>query len=99
MPKSNRKGRRGELQLADRLGGKRVSKIGQEGPDVRDRHGRYWEAKWEKKLPQWLLRRLSQARREGAHALAVRQNYDDWIVIMDMQTFLEVYYEKEGGSK
>lgn len=88
MSKSSRKGARREREWADKWNGHKVSRLGYEGPDVvtpslnLTEPLRVWEVKSKEALPKWLVDWLEQVDREGADALAFRQNRGDWYVII-----------------
>lgn len=84
--KSRDKGRRGELEWAKKRGGKRISRIGLDGPDVQTppyqpEPAVLWEVKRPGSLPVWLKDYLDQMEREGADALAFREDRGTWYTI------------------
>lgn len=91
---NNRKGRRGELEWAQKVEGQRISQQGVAGPDVQDKHGRLWEVKRVKRLPESIKMHLRQAYREGAHAVAIREDRGRWIVMMWYDSYMENYFDE-----
>jgi hypothetical protein len=90
MPNSRSKGYRLERQFADKLGGKRIARSGYPGPDVKtppqilDQPITTWEIKGLAGLPKWLLNWQEQMVREGADAIAFRQDNDRWWVMFPL---------------
>jgi len=97
MGKASRdKGGRGEREFAALIGGERVPLSGAAGGsytgDVKGL-GRKWEVKRRadgfKQLYKWL---------DGADALAVRADRKEWLVVMPLETLLEMLGDhKEAG--
>ena len=84
--KSRNKGRRGELEWAGVTGGERISRIGLDGPDVESppyqpEPVRLWEVKRVSKIPAVVRDWIAQMEREGAEAIAFRQDRDKWFTI------------------
>ena len=91
MSKSSRKGYLREQEWADLVGGKKMSRLGYEGPDVISPNKRFtpnlsvWEVKSKEDLPAWLVGPegwLGQMEREGADAIVFRQNRKPWYMIV-----------------
>lgn len=92
---SNRRGNYAEKDLAKRLPeGRKVSERGKPGHDVESapvnlsRPIVRWEAKYMKALPGWLRSWLQQAEEESA-ALAFKENYGRWYVVVPLDHFEE----------
>lgn len=96
---NRRKGRMGELEWSKRVEGRRVSVPGMQSADVEDKYGRLWEVKRTKKLPESIKMHLRQAKREGAHAVAIREDRGQWIVIMFWDDFERIYFNSEGADE
>lgn len=84
--KSRNKGRRGELELAEILDGERISRIGLDGPDVKTPPYQpdpvtLWEVKRVAKLPASVRDWIEQMKREGADAIAFREDRGEWFTI------------------
>lgn len=74
------------MEWAEKLGGKRISRIGLDGPDVetppyQPEPVTVWEVKRPGALPAWLREYIEQMEREGAQAIAVREDYGTWYTI------------------
>lgn len=95
MSKSSRKGDRREKEWADLWDGTKISRKGYQGPDVitpplHINKLAKWEVKSAENLPLWFIGVnkdgdegwITQMEREGADALAFRQNYGDWYIIV-----------------
>ena len=85
MVNSRDKGRRGEREFAKLFDGVRISEPGRPGPDVRTpplvlaEALEVFEVKWSNR---WRLREwLKQAEREGADAIAFREDRGPWYVL------------------
>ena len=84
--KSRNKGRQGENEWAKKLGGKRISQIGLEGPDVltppyQPKPVKIWEVKRIAKMPALLRDWFIQMERDGSEAVAFRADRDSWYTI------------------
>jgi hypothetical protein len=83
-----RKGRRGELEFAKLMGGDRISKPGESGPDVEDWQGNFWEVKRVKTRYKILYDALAQS--EGVERLAVRNDREDWLAVIPIALYLDM---------
>ena len=84
--KSRNKGRRGELEAAEKLGGQRISRIGLDGPDVecppyQPKPATLVEVKRVSKLPAVVRDWLEQMEREGAHMVMFREDRGQWYTL------------------
>jgi Holliday junction resolvase len=85
--KSRTKGYRGERELAEKLEGKRTSRIGEASPDVTAgaRYGTaMFEVKRRKKSFTTLYDAMQQAYDLGNHLVAVRDDRREWLVVMPL---------------
>lgn len=87
MPNNRRRGRLGENEFAEFVGGERISRTGEPGSDVRDSQGRTWEVKRIKQLWKRLERWLDQAKDQGDYGVAFRANRGKWYVIVEAEKF------------
>lgn len=94
MSKSSRKGNYRENQWAKFIGGKKLSRLGYEGPDVESKPLhlmkplRLWEVKSREAMPEWLVGTegwIGQMKREGADALIFRQNRGNWYMLVEIE--------------
>lgn len=96
MSRASRKGDVREHEWANEWGGKKLSKKGYEGPDVKTpplvlaEPMTIWEVKSKEDLPLWLVGEsetrdkrgwIPQMEKDGSHGIAFRQNYKDWYFI------------------
>jgi hypothetical protein len=77
---SRAKGRRGENEVAELFGGTRISRTGEEGPDVKI-GDEYFEVKRVAKLPAPLKTWVAQMVRECAHGVLVREDRGPWLLV------------------
>ena len=90
---NRRKGRRGELEFASRIGGRRISTPGYNLPDVEDPWGNEWEVKRIKNQGmKFVYDALDQNR---ARRVAIRQDRRRWIIAMYLDDFLREYYDTD----
>jgi hypothetical protein len=82
------KGRRGELEAAKILKGKRISKVGETGPDVEDWQGNKWEIKRSKSNYKLLYRNMKQS--PDVERLAVRQDREQWLAIIPLTMYIDL---------
>lgn len=87
---STRKGNRRENEWATLIGGKKLSRLGYEGPDVQSdplqivKSFELWEIKSKEAMPEWLVGDkgwIGQMHREGADAIVFRQNRGQWYLL------------------
>lgn len=79
------------------MGGKRISRTGEEGPDIEDQYGFLWEVKRIKKMPVLLKKWLKQADEQNCVGVLFRENRGKWYVIM-RENDLDEYLEKTQGQ-
>lgn len=63
------------------IGGRKVSRTGYPGPDVEGADGTVYEVKRLRTLPVLLAGWLTQAKTEGADAVAFRADHGEWYVV------------------
>lgn len=94
MPNNRARGRRGELEIAELLGGQRISRTGEAGSDIVDRAGRTWEVKRLRELPALLRSWLQQMAAQGDHGVAFRADRSQWYLLIPLRNY--VHTDREG---
>lgn len=99
---SQRRGKYGEWELARTVDGIKVSRPRKRGIDVVSIKRawfavRTWEVKRVKSGIKTVYNWVRQAKAEGADAVAVRADGEEWLVIMPLSSMVQVEtYEMEG---
>lgn len=96
MPNNRARGRRGELELAEQLGGRRISRTGETGSDVVDASGRTWEVKRLRELPALLRGWLQQAAGQGDYGVAFRADRSQWYLIIPLRNYVDT--DRDGSA-
>ncbi len=89
--KSRTKGRAGELELAKLLEGERTSQTGLASPDVTAGwrfNDAQFEVKRRAKSFTTLYQAMAQARELGNHLVAVRDDRQEWLVVMPLDDWM-----------
>lgn len=87
VPNNRTRGRRGELNFAAAIGGHRISRTGEPGPDVMGPDGRTYEVKLVKELPQYLKDFVAQADRQGCAAVAIKEDRGRWLMLARLENW------------
>ncbi len=91
--RSRNKGAAAEREVARLLGAKKVSRMYQPGPDLVMSDGRMVEVKRRKDSWRELYRWLA----DDAQLLALRADREPWLVVMTVDTFLDMLDERVPG--
>lgn len=74
--------------FAEAIGGIRISRTGEPGPDVEGPDGRLYEIKLLRSLPALLRSWIEQKEREGAVAVGFKEDRGEWFILTTLREWM-----------